>query len=116
MTHYTDIPEQIQTEQNPEYFANGESAVPDMHQEGDNHVNGGNGASPESSLLTYEQLREVLRAAARREGSMNTLALKLGIDGSYMGLVINGKRKPGKKLLKALGLRQVTLYQPIEIE
>ena len=55
----------------------------------------------------------MIRGMAKEVGNVNKLALKLGITGQYLDTVINGRKNPGPKLLKALQLRKVVVYEPI---
>lgn len=53
-----------------------------------------------------------LRQWAERLGSQRALAKHLGVSEPYLSDVIHGRRDPGPKLLKALGLDRVVSYQP----
>jgi DNA-binding transcriptional regulator YdaS (Cro superfamily) len=39
------------------------------------------------------------------------VAAQLGVSRTYLNDVLQGRRKPGKKILDALGLERVTAYQ-----
>ena len=41
------------------------------------------------------------------------LAEELGIAGSYLSEIFKGTKNPGRKVLKALGLTQRTVYQEV---
>ena len=53
-----------------------------------------------------------LRQRAARAGSQAALAQQLGITPTYLSEVLGGRREPGPKFLRALGLRRVTVYLP----
>jgi hypothetical protein len=45
-------------------------------------------------------------------GSQMLAASQLGISQTYLNHVLTRKRKPGPKILKALGLKAVVTYKP----
>lgn len=48
---------------------------------------------------------------AERLGSQRALAKELGVGEPYLSDVIHGRRDPGPKILKALGLERVVSYR-----
>ena len=54
-----------------------------------------------------------LRQSANQRGSQRALAKELGVSEAYLSDVINGRRDPGRKILKALGLERVVAYRPV---
>ena len=53
-----------------------------------------------------------LRQWAKQRGSQRALARELGVSEAYLSDIINGRRDPGRKILKALGLERVVDYRP----
>lgn len=51
-------------------------------------------------------VRRRLRALARRAGSIDALAKKVGVSRNYMSMTIHGRRVPDGKILEFLGLRR----------
>lgn len=47
----------------------------------------------------------------KKVGSQTVAAKRLGVSGSYLSDVKNGRREPGEKILTALGLRRVVNYE-----
>lgn len=45
-------------------------------------------------------------------GTQKRIAERLGITEVYLSDILHGKRKPGAKVLKSLGLRRVEVYEP----
>lgn len=64
-------------------------------------------------LLDLDQFRARLAQFASDTGSKAELGRRLGVTGQFIDLLITGKRKPGRKLFKAMGARPVMM---IEIE
>ena len=57
------------------------------------------------------QLRVHLDNLADNAGSQRALAKELGISEAFLTDVLRYRRNPGEKLLKALGLRKIILYE-----
>jgi len=57
-------------------------------------------------------LRLILKKRAKLSGSERKLAEKLGVSYAYMNDLIRGKRRPGRKILSALSLREERVYVP----
>ena len=57
--------------------------------------------------MTLIELRRKLHDACMEEGGRKQWATARGIAFGYVSAVIRGDAKPGKKILKALGLRKV---------
>lgn len=51
---------------------------------------------------------------AKRLGSQRALAKELGVSEPYLSDVINGRRDPGPKILKALGLERIVDYRTVK--
>lgn len=49
----------------------------------------------------------MLRSHISYEESQKDLAREMGVSEAYVSLVLAGKREPGPKVLKFLGLRQI---------
>lgn len=61
-------------------------------------------------LFDQYGIREILKSRAKKEGSERKLAESLRVSYSYMNDLIRGKRRPGKKILDAIGFREVRVY------
>lgn len=72
-------------------------------------------ASGRTTLLDFDEFRARLAQFAADTGGKAELARRLGVTGQFIGYVISGDRKPGKKLLAALGARKRTMIE-IEVE
>ncbi len=66
-------------------------------------------------LITLDDFRGHLGGLAKTCGSNAELGRRLGVTGQFIDYLIAGKRKPGKKLLKAIGARRVLMLE-IEVE
>jgi len=64
-------------------------------------------------LLDLGRFQEHLAQLARGVGSKAELGRRLGVSGQFIDLLIAGKRRPGPKMLKAIGARRKVM---IEIE
>jgi hypothetical protein len=62
-------------------------------------------------LLDLNRFQEHLAGLARGVGSKAELGRRLGVTGQFIDLLIAGKRKPGKKLLNAIGARKVVMLE-----
>lgn len=60
--------------------------------------------------ITQTDLRAILKTRAEKEGSERKLAEKLGVSYAYMNDLIRGKRRPGEKILSAIGFREERVY------
>lgn len=66
-------------------------------------------------LLTLEDFQRHLAQLAKAAGSNAETGRRLGVTGQFIDLLIAGKRKPGKKLLKAIGARKREMIE-IDVE
>lgn len=64
-------------------------------------------------MLMESEVRLVLKSRCDRAGSCKAWAIKHGVSQPYVCDVIYGRRYPGEKILKALGLRRVIGYEKI---
>jgi len=64
-------------------------------------------------MLTHDQLVALLRQQAKEAGSQKILAIRWGISQQYLTDVLKGRRMPGPKILKMLGLEPVIMYKKI---
>jgi hypothetical protein len=64
--------------------------------------------------MTQEELIDYLSGLAQQTGSQSALALKLGISPQLLSDILIGTRRPGPKLMAALGFTRLTLYIPSE--
>lgn len=62
-------------------------------------------------MLTEQQVISQLRAAASAAGSQRAYAESIGVSEAYLSDVLASRRTPGPKVLAALGLEAVVLYQ-----
>lgn len=53
-----------------------------------------------------------IKRQIERDGSQASFAAHAGISEQYLSDIINGKRAPGQKFLKAIGWERVVFYQP----
>jgi len=60
--------------------------------------------------MTAEKLRDMLRRECERAGSQAAWAKKHGIGPAYISDIISGRREPGAKLLRALGVERMVCY------
>lgn len=60
--------------------------------------------------IDLEGLRVILKARAKKEGSERKLAEKLSVSYAYMNDLIRGKRRPGPKILAAIGFSEARVY------
>ncbi len=65
-------------------------------------------------MITQAELIMILREQA--SPNARAYAQREGIAQSYLSDVLNGRRDPGKSILKALGYEKVVLYQRIREE
>ena len=59
--------------------------------------------------MTVEQVRELIRK--RAGDNQAAWAIKHEFSPSYLSDVLNGRREPGEKILKALGLEREHVYR-----
>jgi hypothetical protein len=70
----------------------------------------------ETIQLTEQQFRWVLAQMAENAGYKADLAAKLGVSAQFLGTVISGRKRPGRKLLKALGASVERMYtMPVSV-
>lgn len=53
----------------------------------------------------------ILKRRVNNVGSQKKIAKELGISAQYLGDILQARREPGEKVLKALRLKRVVLYQ-----
>lgn len=68
-----------------------------------------------TSLLDLDTFRGHLGQLAKGAGGNAALGRRLGVTGQFIDLLIAGKRKPGPKLLKAIGARRKVMIE-IDVE
>lgn len=66
-------------------------------------------------LLDLGRFQEHLARLADGVGSKAELGRRLGVTGQFIDLLIAGKRKPGKKVLSAIGARRKVMIE-IDVE
>ena len=65
------------------------------------------------TLLTESQVRDRLRAAVRDAGSQRAWARQNGLLPSNVNDVLKGRQAPYRKLLDALGMKALRVYQRV---
>jgi hypothetical protein len=60
---------------------------------------------------SLDDVLDILRAQVALSGSQEAFAQAAGVSQQYVGDVLRGKREPGQKILRAIGLRKVSGYQ-----
>jgi hypothetical protein len=66
-------------------------------------------------LLDLDTFRGHLARLASASGGKAGLGRRLGVTGQFIDLLIDGKRKPGPKILKAIGARRKVMIE-IDVE
>ena len=61
-------------------------------------------------------IRTALRRAVSEAGSQSGAAQRLGVTRSYMHDLLKGRRRPGPRVLRRLGIRHIRKdrYEPLE--
>lgn len=68
-------------------------------------------------LLDLNRFQEHLARLAQGVGGKAALGRRLGVSGQFIDMLIDGKRKPGKKLLSAIGARRKVMIEiDVEVE
>ena len=62
-------------------------------------------------MLTEQEVMDRLRAAVAAAGSQKAYAEQIGVSQTYLSDVLTGNRAPGEKILTALSLEAVMMYQ-----
>lgn len=62
-------------------------------------------------MLTEQNVIDRLRAAVAAAGSQKAYAERIGVSQTYLSDVLTGNRSPGEKILAALSLEAIILYQ-----
>lgn len=65
----------------------------------------------ETILIDQEQFRTLFADFCRVKGRKAELARRWGVSGQFIGDVIAGKKRPGKKLLAGLDARPVLMIE-----
>jgi hypothetical protein len=63
--------------------------------------------------LTVDQVRELLRKGCEEAGGQSAWARKHGLAQPFVSDVLKGKREPGDKLCKALGIEREIRFAPV---
>jgi hypothetical protein len=67
-------------------------------------------------IFTDDQVVLLLRAAIEREGGQAAFAKRYGFDGVYLTMVLNGGRRVGSTVAKALGLRKAYIAESMSTD
>lgn len=62
----------------------------------------------DKNLMTLDELKEKLRPC-----NYATIAKRLGVTRQAVSQIVNGKRRPGLRILKKLGLQEVVMYKHV---
>lgn len=62
-------------------------------------------------MLTEDEIMERLQAAITETGSQRSFADKHQISLQYINDVLRKRRKPGQKILDALGIERIVTYR-----
>lgn len=65
--------------------------------------------------MTEIEVRRLVKVGIKRAGSLRKYAKEMGINASYVSDMVNGRRNPGPKLLKPLGLKRVVVVEYVPI-
>jgi hypothetical protein len=60
-------------------------------------------------VLEPKEIVKLLHAAVKKAGSQKTWAKRAGIDRPFVNKVLHGRKRPTKKMIRALGLRIVVV-------
>lgn len=60
--------------------------------------------------MTKTDVLNALRAVVKRHKTQSAAATALGVTPPYLHDVLNGRREPGPRILKALGLERAVVY------
>ena len=67
--------------------------------------------------MNINTFRALLKTMANEAGSQRLLAKKLGVSPMFICDILKGRREPGDKLLKALGMyKHVSIRRNVSIE
>jgi hypothetical protein len=63
--------------------------------------------------LGVEDVKKELRRHVNEAGSGANWAMENGFSKAFVSYVLNGQRKPSKRVLEILGFREVTVYEEV---
>lgn len=63
------------------------------------------------TILTKSDVLRMLEVRVKDAGTKSEAARRFNVSPAYLGDVMNGNRAPGPKILRALGLELVCVYQ-----
>jgi hypothetical protein len=66
--------------------------------------------------MTYEQFKEQMKRQKKKYKTWAAWAKEIDVSTAYISDVWKGRRDPGEKLLKAMGLERVVEYRAIRKE
>lgn len=61
--------------------------------------------------MSQDEFIEFLRNHIAEHGTQQDFAERIGVTPAYVSDVLRGQRKPGKKLLDAMGFERIEMYQ-----
>lgn len=79
--------------------------------EGGNQKEYGEEGATDWVMMSEEGLLGALRSGAEAAGGVNKLALRLGVSGQYLSMVMSGRKGIGPKILEGLRARKVVMYE-----
>lgn len=66
------------------------------------------------NLLNEEDVRGILREAFKEAGNASIWAWENGYSKAYVSYVVNGRKRPSKRMLDDLGLKEISMYAKME--
>lgn len=72
------------------------------------------GYSPTMTATDNRAVARLRKLWGEYKGDRTSFAASLGISTSHLSNIFGGKKKPGPKLLKALGLVEQTIYKEVK--
>ena len=63
-------------------------------------------------MKDHFSLSDVVDLVRRSGRTQDEMAASLGVSAAYISEILGGTRRPGPKILEALGLRSETVYLP----
>lgn len=78
----------------------------------ENPAASGMGTVKPECVLTADHIRQMMREDIEKHGGQNAWADHVGLNQSYVSLVLSGRQDPGNKIARLYYHRKVTRYEP----
>jgi len=65
-------------------------------------------------MKTEAEIRRQIARRFKKYGSIQAFCTQHGLSHSYVSDVLNGRRPPGAKMQRALGIKRVVAYIPVD--